>query len=70
MREDSPQRGLSRRAFWLALLVLLLPAGVPIYFAIVLEEGTALFIGGAVILIGVNMILLFAFNRWVRSLHE
>ncbi len=70
MTSETPQQGLSPLAFWSALVLLLLPVGIPIYFAIVLDVGTWLFVGGAAALAAINLTLLFALNRWVKSLHE
>ena len=62
--------GLSRPVFWGALILLLLPAAIPVYFAFAIEEGTALFLGGALGLAAINLSLLFALSRWVKTLHE
>ena len=67
--EEKPA-GLSRPVFWGALVLLMMPAAIPVYFAIVVEEGTLLFLLGALGLVAINLSLLFALSRWVKTLHE
>ncbi len=55
-----------------ALVVLLLPAVIPLYFAVILEETSLriLLAGLAVVIAGFNSAILWALVRWINDLRR
>lgn len=75
VEEEGPevsQEEISRLTLIVALLIMMLPAAIPLYFALGADDGEAVLFFLAVTLgvVVVNVILVFALWKWLKSLRS
>ena len=68
---ESTPRQVSRLKLMIAILVMLIPAGVPLYFAFQ-TEGTAIIVlvGAAVAVAVMNTLLVYGIWTWINSMQS
>ena len=67
---QAPPEQRSRTALIIALIVVLLPALIPLYFAFSLDEHTLVFLVGAALLAIFNLLLVITLWNWVGSFSQ
>lgn len=66
---ESSSQNVSKVMLWVGIAIMLLPAGIPLYFAVVADGSDAIWfyaLAGAVAVI--NTLLVVALWRWLNSL--
>lgn len=64
---EAPKKQRSRVTLVVALLVMLVPALIPLYFAFALDEHTLVFIAAALLLAIFNVLIVTALWNWLGA---
>lgn len=68
-RPETSSQNVSKIMLWVGIAIMLVPAGVPLYFAVGAEgaDATVLFALAGVVAVA-NTVLVYGFWRWLNSL--
>lgn len=68
---EASEQQMSKLLLWVAILIMLLPAGIPVYFALGLEGTDAIWLFALAAGIAViNVLLVYGLWTWIKSLSQ